>query len=493
MAKRIHFINVSKFDNIGDCILIEINDTYVLIDCGEGGTNYGQNTWIDHEVNGVVVPGTRTYLKKVMKNNNFFYVFLSHSHSDHIGAFAKPTGEFIRKQEGLISLVREDERLYVGSEWNVVNIVCAPYSDESHLLPEYLPSQKYDNQEMYTNAANGARAMRQLTGKDWHFQYFSKGTYGVGPISIIFENLCATLLDGKPQSDENIWSYVYNILCEDNNKKVALLGDYQNDIVDSYNNVSRYNLEKHLTEPRLSLQRSSLLKLGHHGLVNSGHDWTLRNLAPKCIINSGPLNLLTTHNGIAGKYWTDEKDPDGTPVGYQRFLTADEIGAPIVSTTGEVYFKGTTTCIQNYPEASQDNRATFPQYCDAVVWDFADEIDPETMDPNCVYIHEDAEGKIHVNSKFDNMLKSEKVVPISYEGTTRTPGKNYDRVIYNTPNGKNIIAAAVKVANEDDENDRAVVHAYKDALSIQSYNEGPDDGAAEGRKFKVEGRIIVED
>lgn len=497
MAKRIHFINVSKFDNIGDCILIENDGKYGLIDCGEGGQTYGQNVWIDHKVNGVTVPGVRTYLKKIMGDNNVFeFVALSHAHSDHIGAFCiqgyTPTQHI---KNGLTTLCLSPPQ-YGFSEWRATYVLLHHYNDLDHLLDEYREAQSYDNFSRYYDAAKTIHFLHQQDPDYWNLVQDHIGMLFLGDLGLTvdYKNICDLKLDGAPQSDENIWSYIFKVQDSDTGKNCVLLGDYQNDIIDSYNGVARCNLEFLMyLNTEWSVENADLLKLGHHGLVNSGHDWTLKRLNPKCLVNSGPLNLLTTNNGIAGKYFTDEGTAE-KPVGYQRFLTADELNIPIVSTTGEVYFKGTSSCIQKYPGVTDIGAGTFSQYCDAVVWDFADEIDESTIEPNTIYIYKNADGEIKVTGPlFGKLYDNQRVHNINYEGTTRSPGKNYDRVIYTEPEGKNIVAASVQITNEDDSNDRGVAHIYKDKLTIQSYNEGPDDSSTEGRKFKVDGVIITED
>ena len=79
---RIHFLNTGN----SDCILIESNGHFDLIDSGEGDENPRKTTPYEGYKDEVI-----SYLKKVAKNESgevyLDFILGTHNHYDHIGSF----------------------------------------------------------------------------------------------------------------------------------------------------------------------------------------------------------------------------------------------------------------------------------------------------------------------------------------------------------------------------------------------------------------------
>lgn len=268
MRTAIHFLNVGD----GDCILLENNGLFGLIDTGETATHpqrgeqdYG-NPYIStgngytHKV--------ISYIGKVFRQSypqqvpSLQFIIATHSHSDHIGSIAD---------------------ILVNSGFIVNALYANPYSHPANLLSSSrIPScdRRFDNQFQYDRMHQHALWYKKT--RNAGFQYitdlFNYRFIPLGDMSLELLNSVPS-----PQYDENMNSIVIKLRywgCV-----AALMGDFQND----QNSTER---EDNIKE---KIGRVNILKLAHHGLSYSSSPGFLQHLNPDIAINSGARSNLESN------------------------------------------------------------------------------------------------------------------------------------------------------------------------------------------------------
>lgn len=240
-ADRIHFLNVGH----SDCILLESNGQFALIDAGEDEEN-------PRGFEGLELQGYEDVVLKYLKDNaadengkvTLDWVLGTHAHSDHIGCF---------------DTVIEDEDITVKKAF------LKEYTGEGIIDSEV---NTWDNQEMYDEmyealVAEGAEIISNPSAEPFKFGDFTITLYNT--------------VDNKPagmKRGENDQSF--GVLVEKDGKTAFLSGDINNITGD----------ERRLAP---TIGDIDVLKLGHHGYPFSTSEVWLKTLNPEvCVLTNVP-------------------------------------------------------------------------------------------------------------------------------------------------------------------------------------------------------------
>lgn len=243
---KIHFINVGS----GDAILLESKGQFALIDGGEDTYNFKTKGHTDVGYQDKV----KDYIKAVTKNYRdkngkivLNFIIGTHAHSDHIGGLR----EVVKDPNFIITKAYLKE--YPNSYWNNLND-----SEKS-----------WDNKEQYEDiiyqlGVKGADVLKTQNDLD--------SIKRLGDFEIQLFN--TKVFNSKNGENEN--SLVTTVKA--NGKIVLLTGDL-NELHDSLKETA---VLKELQSK--GIKKVNLLKLGHHGYINSNTQQFLKGINPDYVI-----------------------------------------------------------------------------------------------------------------------------------------------------------------------------------------------------------------
>lgn len=232
MKSCIHFLNTGH----SDCIILESNSHYAMIDAGEDTDFPPDKPWLnlkgyEQEVCNYLLKNCKDKDGKVTLD----FILATHAHSDHIGGF-----DTVINHPNII----------------VKKAFLKPYHEEDIFIME---RKRWDNTEVYMQMKNALQDNNIPIIEDFDNYTFSLGDFHI------------TLLNGsykKPtvKFGENINSV--SALIEYKNKKALLVGDT------NYKNGGENRLIK-------KVGKVDILKVGHHGYVGSTSLRFVKALMPK--------------------------------------------------------------------------------------------------------------------------------------------------------------------------------------------------------------------
>lgn len=245
-ADKIHFLNTGSTD----CILLESNGRFALVDCAEDTDNV--RGFAALELQGYE-DEVIAYLKQVAADENgkvtLDWVLGTHAHSDHIGGFDS---------------VINDPDITVKAAY--LKQYDATYIDDFEV-------EEWDNQEVYDQmlaacAANGVAVIQELPTQEWMFEDFA----------VQFFN---TALQTQQKTGEN--ENAVGTRLKIHGKTVFLAADI---------NYLNQNTEKRIAP---AIGKVDMLKLGHHGYEKSSSVQFLRTLDPEiCIMTNKDRTQIET-------------------------------------------------------------------------------------------------------------------------------------------------------------------------------------------------------
>lgn len=238
---RIHFLNTAN----SDCILLESNGHFALIDSGEGNTNPRKKTEYHGFRDDVI-----NYLKKVAGDENgkvyLDFILGTHCHYDHVGNF-----------EDII----KDPDITIGRAY---------FKEFDASVGTSLESEDWGNAETYKKimAALDERNVTVIKNlPDWEFIF--------GDFKIRFIN--SKTPDELKGNGENASSV--GVKLEKCGKKAFLAADFTSDS----------GLEQVYGD---EIGEVDLLKIGHHGYFGSSSQSFLKKLKPKIAIVTNYLGKV---------------------------------------------------------------------------------------------------------------------------------------------------------------------------------------------------------
>ena len=232
MTNRIHFLNTGH----SDCIILESNSHYAMIDAGEDTDFPPDKPWLNLKGYEQEVC---SYLLKNCKGENgkvtLDFILGTHAHSDHIGGF---------------------DTVINHPDITVKKAFLKQYCEEDIFIME---RKRWDNKEVYMQMKNAL-----LNNNIPIIEEFDNYTFSLGDFRI-------TLLNSsykKPliKFGENVNSV--STLVEYKNKKALLVGDT------NYKNGGENRLIK-------KVGKIDLLKVGHHGYIGSTSFRFVKTLMPE--------------------------------------------------------------------------------------------------------------------------------------------------------------------------------------------------------------------
>lgn len=236
---RIHFLNTAN----SDCIILESNGKFALIDSGEGNENPRRKTeykgYRDEVIN---------YIKKVCADSNgkvdFEFVLGTHIHYDHVGNFA----DIFKDTD--ITTEKAYFKIYDGS------------------FATDLDYNKWGNKEVYETIIKTFNERKIPVISDLPDIEFKFGDF-----TLRFINTeTPEELKGKGENASSV-----GVIVKKGNKTAFLGADFTNDS----------GLEKIYAD---DIGEVDLLKIGHHGYFGSSSASFLRQLKPK-------MTIVTNHLG----------------------------------------------------------------------------------------------------------------------------------------------------------------------------------------------------
>ncbi len=238
---KIHFLNTGN----SDCIIIESNGIFALIDSGEGDENPRRKTEYKGFSEEVL-----NYINNVCKNGDgeiiFDFMLATHMHYDHAGNFEK-----IIKQEN-ISIKKAYIKKYDGS-----------FAGETD-------SENWGNKKTYKKIISALQSENIETVFNLPDKPFVFGDFTVKFIN--------TVTDKKYKgAGENANSV--GVLIEKNGKKCFLASDF----------ISNDGFDVSFSE---QIGNVDILKIGHHGYFGSSGQKFLKALNPKIAICTNYLGKI---------------------------------------------------------------------------------------------------------------------------------------------------------------------------------------------------------
>ena len=229
----IHFLELGN-KYTGDCTLIKVGNTEVLIDAGSKASS---------------VPVIENYLRQFIADNTIEYVIVTHAHQDHIAGFATS-----KNTDSLFDL------------FNIGTVI------------QFVKTEKDPNKGLYKNYLRELEEVKtRCDTKVYNALQCIEETNGAQRIYDLSENVKLEILDQKfyhsayQTNNENNNSVCCQII-QNNNKYYLFTGDLE---------------EKEGGEASLvtlnstSLHQVELYKAGHHGSKTSSSNTLLEVIQPK--------------------------------------------------------------------------------------------------------------------------------------------------------------------------------------------------------------------
>lgn len=221
---KIHFLELGNA-NSGDCVLIQVGTTDVLIDAGSKTTSFNTvNSYLDEHISDEIIE----------------YVVVTHAHEDHYVNFTTDVNIF--------------------TEYQVNNIIDFSLSNNVG-KPMYNNYIKQRNLEI-ENGANHYTAADCIRGENGGQKVFELGN-----------NIELEILDNY---------FYYNESDSDNNYSVCVIIN-QGDRHFLFTGDLEKEGEEYLVELN-DLPEVEVFKAGHHGSATSSHDVLLSVIKPKVVI-----------------------------------------------------------------------------------------------------------------------------------------------------------------------------------------------------------------
>ena len=238
---RIHFLNTGN----SDCILLESNGHFALIDSGEGDFNPRKTTEYEGYKDEVL-----NYIKKVAKNSNgevyLDFILGTHNHYDHIGNFYE--------------IISDDE----------IKIGRAYFKKYNNEIATELEQDGWDNVATYEaiiSAINEKKIILIEALPDWEFNF--------GDFKLQFINtVTPEELNGKGENANSV-----GVIVTKGEKRAFLAADF----------TKSSGLEDLYGE---KIGDVDLLKIGHHGYYGSSSQKFLKQLKPEIAICTNFLGKI---------------------------------------------------------------------------------------------------------------------------------------------------------------------------------------------------------
>ncbi len=239
---RIHFLNTGN----SDCILIESNGHFALIDSGEGNKNPRKHTEYKGYDEDVL-----NYLKQVIPENyngkiKLDFILATHNHYDHIGCF--------------LSIINSPD----------VEITRAYFKEYNENISTELEKDAWGNKKTYTdiiNALNEKNITLITDLPDWEFNF--------GDFKLRFLNtITPENLNGNGENANSV-----GVIVKKGEKKAFLAADF----------TKKSGLEDLYRE---EIGDVDLLKIGHHGYFGSSSQSFLKTLKPEISICTNYLGKI---------------------------------------------------------------------------------------------------------------------------------------------------------------------------------------------------------
>lgn len=232
MSNAIHFLNTGH----SDCIILESNNHFAMIDAGEDTEYPADKPWLKLEGYEQEVCD---YLLKNCNNSNgevvLDFVLATHCHSDHIGGF---------------------DTVINHPNIKINRAFLKPYYEENIFIME---RKRWDNSEVYFQMKNALKLKNVPIIESFE------------ELSFLFGDMKITFFNGeykKPalKFGENVNSVV--TLAEYNGYKALLAGDM------NYKNGGEKSIAN-------KVGKIDLLKVGHHGYTGSTSLYWVKKLMPE--------------------------------------------------------------------------------------------------------------------------------------------------------------------------------------------------------------------
>ncbi len=238
---RIHFLNTGN----SDCILIESNGHFALIDSGEGDENPRKTTPYEGYKDEVI-----SYLKKVAKNEDgvvyLDFILGTHNHYDHIGSFYE--------------IISDDE----------IKIGRAYFKKYNKEIATELEQDGWDNVATYDSVISAIKEKNIVLIEDlpdWEFNF--------GDFKLQFINtVTPEALNGNGENANSV-----GVIVTKGENRAFLAADF----------TKSSGLEQLYGE---AIGDVDLLKIGHHGYYGSSSQKFLKQLKPEIAICTNFLGKI---------------------------------------------------------------------------------------------------------------------------------------------------------------------------------------------------------
>lgn len=241
-ADRLHFLNTKN----SDCILIESNGKFALIDAGEGNDNPRKT--MDYKGNEEVVI---SYLKKVAANSDgkvtLEFALGTHNHYDHIGSF---------------------EAIANDPDINVKTFYIKPINREIAHKYEY---ESWGIGETYESTVKAFERRGTLVTAELPREPFKFGDFTLTFCNTEFDN---EALHGEGENAESV-----GVMVEKGERSAFLASD-----------ITRSTGLEDIVMP--SLHKVDILKVGHHGYYGSTSWKFAKTLSPEIAIVTNRLGKI---------------------------------------------------------------------------------------------------------------------------------------------------------------------------------------------------------